>query len=72
MSDRAAGEPRRFSPRKRVALYLAAEGRCAICGAELAPGWHADHVVAHARSGETAPRNGQALCPRCNHRKGAG
>lgn len=63
---------RRFtSTGERVALYLAAGGRCANCGTELQPGWHADHVVAHSRGGSTDVINGQALCPPCNLKKGA-
>ena len=64
--------PRRaFSTSERVALLLAAEGRCAECGGELEPGWHGDHVTAYSRGGETRAANGQALCPRCNLKKGA-
>ncbi|MGH2873778.1 MAG: HNH endonuclease [Solirubrobacteraceae bacterium] len=63
---------RRFGGSARVALFLAARGRCAACGAALEPGWHADHVVPVSGGGATAPANGQALCPRCNQRKGAG
>jgi len=36
---------RRFNSSERVALYLAADGRCANCGTELEPGWHGDHVT---------------------------
>lgn len=66
MSDR-----RFFSSREHVALFLAADGRCAECGIELEPGWHADHVDPHSRGGATDVVNGQALCPRCNLKKGA-
>ncbi|HET6551520.1 MAG TPA: HNH endonuclease signature motif containing protein [Solirubrobacter sp.] len=62
---------RRFRPAARVALFLAARGRCARCGERLAPGWHADHVAPVSRGGATEPANGQALCPRCNLAKGA-
>lgn len=62
---------RRFSGSSRVALFLAAGGRCAKCGERLAPGWHADHVRPVAAGGPTEARNGQALCPRCNLIKGA-
>lgn len=55
---------------ERAALYLAADGRCAECGAELQPGWHSDHVVPYSRGGATDVINGQALCPPCNLRKG--
>lgn len=61
---------RRFGSAARVALFLAARGRCACCGVPLAPGWHADHVMPVAGGGATEPRNGQALCPRCNLTKG--
>lgn len=61
---------RRFGATARVALFLAAEGRCARCGAALAPGWHADHVEPVRTGGPTTPANGQALCPQCNLRKG--
>jgi 5-methylcytosine-specific restriction endonuclease McrA len=62
---------RRFRPAVRVALFLAARGRCAECGEPLQPGWHADHVEPVSAGGETVPANGRALCPRCNLAKGA-
>lgn len=61
---------RYFSGSERTALYLAADGRCENCGAELEPGWHADHVQPHSRDGDTDVINGQALCPKCNQEKG--
>jgi 5-methylcytosine-specific restriction endonuclease McrA len=61
---------RRFDAGARVALFLAARGRCAECGTTLEPGWHADHVHPLSAGGPTAPANGQALCPRCNLVKG--
>lgn len=64
-------ERRRFNGRERVALYLASGGRCAVCGVELAPGWHADHRQAYVNGGETDVVNGQALCPTCNLKKGS-
>jgi superfamily II DNA or RNA helicase len=64
-------EQRRFSGREHVALYLAADGRCSGCAAELEPGWHADHVQPWSRGGQTDVINGQALCPTCNLKKGA-
>lgn len=64
-------ERRFFSGRERVALYLAADGRCSECGAELEPGWHGDHVNPWSKGGRTDVINGQALCPRCNEKKGA-
>lgn len=64
-------ERRRFNSGERVALYLAADGRCAECGAELEPGWHGDHMTPYSASGSTDVINGQALCPTCNLKKGA-
>ena len=61
---------RRFRPAARVALFLAARGRCADCGVALEPGWHADHVRPARAGGATGPANGRALCPRCNLAKG--
>jgi 5-methylcytosine-specific restriction endonuclease McrA len=61
---------RRFRTSTRVAMFLAAGGKCARCGARLEPGWHGDHVVPRRVGGATVPANGQALCPRCNLAKG--
>jgi 5-methylcytosine-specific restriction endonuclease McrA len=61
---------RRFRPATRVALFLAARGRCAECGIKLDPGWHGDHVVPVRVGGDTTPANGRALCPPCNLAKG--
>lgn len=64
-------DPRRFfGSRERVALFVAAGGRCQDCGAELVSGWHADHEQAWAQAGPTDVINGRALCPPCNMRKG--
>ncbi|MEA2128770.1 MAG: endonuclease [Solirubrobacteraceae bacterium] len=61
---------RRFRPAVRVALFLAAGGRCTACGTRLDPGWHGDHFVPVRAGGDSAPANGRALCPRCNLAKG--
>jgi superfamily II DNA or RNA helicase len=63
-------ERMRFSSDERVSLWLAAGGRCENCGAELLPGWHADHEQPFSRGGPTDVINGQALCPPCNLQKG--
>lgn len=62
--------PRRFNTNQRVALYLAADGRCTNCDTELPPDWHADHVTPYSAGGPTDVINGQALCPTCNLKKG--
>ncbi|TXS22426.1 ATP-dependent helicase [Streptomyces sp. adm13(2018)] len=62
---------RRFSNAERASLYLAADGRCSRCDAELQPGWHADHMAPYSQGGPTDVINGQALCPTCNLKKGS-
>ncbi|MGZ6563148.1 MAG: HNH endonuclease [Solirubrobacteraceae bacterium] len=62
---------RRFRPAERVALFLAAGGRCSACGEQLSPDWHADHKSPFSTGGKTHVANGQALCPGCNRHKGA-
>ncbi len=62
---------RRFTAAERVALFLAADGKCESCGTELEPGFHSDHVYAHTHGGPTDVVNGAALCPPCNLKKGA-
>lgn len=51
-------------------MFLSAGGDCALCGALLQPGWHGDHIYPYSRGGNTDVLNGQALCPKCNLRKG--
>lgn len=63
--------PRGFRDRRRLALYLAAGGYCALCGSELTRDWEADHIVPFARGGATTLENGAALCRTCNRAKGA-
>lgn len=62
---------RLFNRKQKKALYLIAGGKCEGCGVVLKQGWHADHVAPWATGGETDVVNGQALCPKCNLRKGA-
>ena len=61
---------RTFNKREKQALYIVADGKCEICGCELEPGWHADHVQPYSKGGETDVVNGQALCAKCNIQKG--
>lgn len=60
-----------FNARERAGLWLASGGRCESCGVELQDGWHADHVYPYSEGGPTRLRNGAALCPTCNHKKGS-
>jgi len=51
-------------------LYYSQDGKCAICGCELPDDWHADHIVPYVVSQRTNVHEMQALCPKCNLRKG--
>lgn len=62
---------RYFTRRERVELYLGTEGSCALCGRDLDPSFHADHVQPFVRGGLTESPNGQPLCLQCSLKKGA-
>jgi 5-methylcytosine-specific restriction protein A len=59
---------RSLATRERLALFLAANGRCQRCGWILAPGtrWDVDHVIPLALGGRDQPDNMQVLCPPCH------
>jgi len=59
------------SKRLRALLWIAARGKCQICGHPLGEDWHADHIVAWCKSRRTNVHEMQALCRRCNLKKGA-
>jgi superfamily II DNA or RNA helicase len=61
---------RRFNVSERVTMWLKADGHCQGCGRRLEPDWHGDHIRPWSRGGVTETVNGQALCPKCNLRKG--
>ncbi|MBJ6633852.1 DEAD/DEAH box helicase family protein [Streptomyces sp. I5] len=69
-SETSRDHRRAFNSAERVALFLAADGRCTACGQELAPSWHGDHIRPWSGGGPTDVTNGQALCPGCNLKKG--
>src|SRR4051794_26373316 len=54
----------------RAALWLAANGKCQICGCDLPATWAADHTIPWTVRPRTNPHEMQALCIRCNTRKG--
>lgn len=62
---------RGFSIRQRLIMALVSGGRCASCGERLGQVFHGDHIVPFSKSGPTVLLNGQALCARCNLRKGS-
>jgi len=59
------------SKKLRAALYYAQDGKCAICGEPLPDDWHADHITPWVKEQRTNVHEMQALCPKCNLRKGA-
>ena len=61
---------RLFSRRQRLILAFLSGGRCKGCGQRLPRNFHADHVWPFTLKGPTTIRNGQALCPTCNIKKG--
>ena len=44
--------------------------KCRKCKTKLDGSYHADHVTPHSKGGRTLIKNGQALCAKCNQRKG--
>ena len=60
-----------FSRKQRRHLGILSGGSCAICGKSLGGIFHADHIMPWSLGGRTSARNGQALCPSCNLKKGA-
>jgi superfamily II DNA or RNA helicase len=65
-------ERRLFTDAQRHALWVAANGKCRECGADLEGSWHAHHIEPWAEGGPTEIYNGAALCEPChiNHHKG--
>ena len=59
-----------FSKRQKYILGLLSGFRCGGCGAFLGPSFHADHRVPYSKGGLTTLVNGQALCRKCNLKKG--
>ena len=59
------------SKRQRAMLWYAANGLCRSCGDPLPPNWHADHITPFCISGTTNVHEMQALCPKCNLKKGS-
>jgi superfamily II DNA or RNA helicase len=49
---------------------MLAGGQCKSCGVRLKKDFHGDHIVPFSKGGETTIRNGQALCSKCNLKKG--
>lgn len=61
---------RSFSPAQKLAGLVAADYRCARCGAEVtAENSEADHIDPWSAGGKTTADNLQILCKPCNRRK---
>jgi 5-methylcytosine-specific restriction endonuclease McrA len=71
---------RAFSELERILIYRRGKGLCAVCvtegkdDADARVGWskyQADHVIPHAKGGQTTVDNAQLLCASHNQSKGA-
>lgn len=71
MTNRQDKERFLRSPELRAFLYYSADGHCQSCGAELEEGWHADHIIPWSVTQRTNVFEMEALCRRCNLKKGA-
>lgn len=58
-----------FTPKQRLAVFEAAEGRCEVCKAKLMPGWQIDHILARTLGGKHEPANWRAICGPCHQPK---
>ena len=62
---------RNFNNKQRNALFVFADGKCALCDCPLVDAnWHPDHIKPWHLGGKTDVVNGQALCIKCNLQKG--
>tara|TARA_B100000035_G_C20872031_1_gene496632 strand:+ start:343 stop:540 length:198 start_codon:yes stop_codon:yes gene_type:complete len=59
-----------FTNRQRKILRILSGNLCGLCGVKLSKDFHADHIIPFSRSGKTILKNGWALCPKCNLKKG--
>lgn len=65
-----ATERKYVSPRKRDAIALRQDWKCADCGCLLLPlVFHIDHILPLDLGGADSEENYQALCPGCHERK---
>jgi 5-methylcytosine-specific restriction endonuclease McrA len=61
---------RAFTKRQKKILALSSGNMCEICGGSLTKSFHADHVIPYSKKGKTILNNSQALCEKCNLKKG--
>lgn len=60
-----------FTKRQKKILAMISGNQCSICNKYLEPIFHGDHIIPFKKKGETIIENGQALCAKCNLRKGS-
>jgi 5-methylcytosine-specific restriction endonuclease McrA len=61
---------RHFTKNQRRMLLWLSGGLCQLCDKRLTDEFHADHVRPYSKGGPTITINGQALCAKCNLKKG--
>lgn len=54
-----------------IALVVAHNGVCGICGLPIGPHYHIDHIIPASKGGPWTWENLQPAHPLCNRRKGA-
>ena len=64
-------DKRNFSRRQKKILLMLSGNKCNKCGKILHNKFHADHIKPWTKKGKTILQNGQALCGKCNLKKGA-
>lgn len=71
-AELSPSDPKRtFTPSQRSGIFMQSDAKCKSCGVAISEtNFHADHIKAHSKGGRTDTVNGQALCSRCNTRKG--
>ena len=62
---------RLFKKRQKKILAMISGNKCMNCDNKLSTIFHGDHVVPFSKNGKTIIKNGQALCPACNLKKGS-
>jgi len=55
----------------RKILLITSGNKCKKCNKKLNKSYHADHVIPFSKKGPTNIINAQALCSKCNLKKGA-
>ena len=59
-----------FNKRMRKLLLIISGNKCSICNDKLDKSFHADHIIPFSKNGSTTLDNAQALCAKCNQKKG--